>query len=173
MANRVKKPLPERLKRRAKLIYLKLLRLDDPPERIALGAAIGVLMGILPTFGIGGVLSIILAYLLKANKAAAVLGSVIMNPLTSPFFWTLSAALGSFILGENSQAMLAALSKTNGENVIGNLSRVTLVYMAGNVVISAVFTLASYYIVKLWVIKHREKKALRRKMNEQQNGTLR
>ncbi|TAN63593.1 DUF2062 domain-containing protein, partial [bacterium] len=61
MANRVKKPLPERLKRRAKLIYLKLLRLDDPPERIALGAAIGVLMGILPTFGIGGVLSIILA----------------------------------------------------------------------------------------------------------------
>jgi uncharacterized protein (TIGR03546 family) len=173
MANRVKRPVYERLKRKAKLAYLKLLRLDDPPERIALGAAIGVLMGILPTFGVGGVLSVILAFIFKANKAAAVLGSIIMNPLTSPFFWTLSAIIGSFILGENSQAMLNALSSTNTENIIGNLSRVTLVYMTGNVIISALFTVSSYFIVKVWVIKHREKKALRRKMNEQQNGTLR
>ena len=30
-----------RLKRKARLTYLRILRIDDPPERIARGAAIG------------------------------------------------------------------------------------------------------------------------------------
>lgn len=173
MRNRKNRPWTEKAKRRAKLTYIRLVRLDDPPERIARGAAIGVLMGILPTFGAGGLLSIFFAFIFRANKAAAVLGSIIMNPLTSPFFWTLSAGLGAFILGQDSSAILSALSKTGGENILRSVSRLTAVYMLGNVIISAAFTFASYYIVKLWVVKHREKKALKRRLKQEQENTLR
>src|SRR3989337_2514993 len=90
-----------RFKRKARLTYLRILRIDDPPERIARGAAIGVAMGVLPTFGLGTILSLAAAFILRANKAAAVLGSFIVNPLTAPFFWTLSAVVGSFIMRED------------------------------------------------------------------------
>ena len=77
-----------RLKRKARLTYLKILRIDDPPERIARGAAIGVAMGVLPTFGLGTLFALAFAFVFRANKAASVLGSFIMNPVTTPFFWT-------------------------------------------------------------------------------------
>lgn len=147
-----------RLKRRLKLLYLRILRIDDPPERIARGAAIGVLMGVLPTFGLGTLFSIALAFVLKANKAAAILGSFIVNPLTSPFFWTLSILVGSALLREDYQSIYERV-RTSG--LASGAGWAYLVYMAGNVVISAVFTAAAYYIVKWAVIRHRRKKALR------------
>lgn len=148
-----------KLKRRIRLSYLKILRLDDPPDRIARGAAIGVLMGILPTFGIGGLMAIGLAYILKANKAASVFGSFIMNPLTMPFFFSSSVLLGSAIFREDSATILA---KFHEASIINSLGWTTVVYMTGNIVISAVFTIASYYIVKDIIIRHRKKKAARR-----------
>jgi len=148
-----------RLKRKARLTYLKILRIDDPPERIARGAAIGVAMGVLPTFGLGILLSLAAAFVLKANKAASVLGSFIMNPVTSPFFWTASLVAGSLLTG-NDYHTIYAKAKTNG--FMTGAGEATLVFMAGNVVITAVTTIASYYLVKDAVIKHRLRKAKKR-----------
>lgn len=148
-----------KVKRRLRLVYLKILRLDDPPERIARGAAIGVLMGILPTFGLGGVFAIAIAFVLKANKAAALLGSFIMNPITSPFFWTLSIVIGSVILRQDYTAMLA---KFKGESLLKGAEWVYMVFLTGNVILAAVFTAASYYLVRNAIIKHRKNKAEKR-----------
>lgn len=147
-----------RLRRRLRLVYLKMLRIDDPPERIARGAAIGILMGILPTFGAGTLLSFAFAFAFRANKAAAVLASLVVNPLTSPFFWTLSAIVGGFILKED-YAMI--LDKLRNGSVWRGIESAYIVYMTGNIIVSAVFTVATYYIVKYSVIKHRERKAKR------------
>lgn len=155
----------ERVKRWLKLWRYKILRIDDPPERIARGAAIGVLMGVLPTFGVGGFLAIGIAFLLKANKAAAVLGSFIVNPLTSPFFWTLSIIIGSFITGEDSSTILARMKH---DGVLASAGSAWLVYMAGNIVISAVCTPFSYYMVKAAIVRHRQRKEEKRR--KRQNG---
>ncbi len=148
-----------KVKRRIRLLYLKILRIDDPPERIARGASIGVLMGILPTFGLGGVFALALAFVLKANKAAALLGSFIMNPVTSPFFWTLSIVIGSVILRQDYSAML---SRFRGESLLKGAEWVYMVFLTGNVMLAAVFTAASYYLVKKMIIKHRKNKAEKR-----------
>ncbi len=148
----------ERLRRRLRLIYLQILRIDDPPERIARGAAIGVMMGILPTFGLGIILSIIFAFIFRANKAAAVLGSLIMNPVTSTFFWTLSALVGSVVFWEDSRLILENLK--NGSFLDG-VGWATVVYLVGNAIVTAVFTTATYYLVKKEVERHRIKKAKR------------
>lgn len=147
------------IKRRIRLTYLRILRIDDPPERISRGIAIGVLMGILPTFGLGGLMSFGIAFILKANKAAAILGSFIMNPLTSPFFWTLSIVLGSVIMREDSSTIMA---KFHGENFWKGAGRTYLVFLVGNILVSAVFTAASYYISKKWIISHRKHKAAKK-----------
>lgn len=148
-----------KVKRRIRLTYLKILRLDDPPERIARGAAIGVLMGILPTFGLGGVFALALAFVLRANKAAAIIGSFIMNPITSPFFWTLSVVIGSVILRQDYNTML---SKFRGESLLKGAEWVYVVFLTGNVILAAVLTAASYYLVKNAIIRHRKHKAEKR-----------
>jgi hypothetical protein len=148
-----------KLKRWARLSYLKLIRVDDPPERIARGAAIGVLCGILPTFGAGGFIAIAVAFVFRANKAAAVLGSLIMNPITTPFFWTLSVVLGSVILGEDSSSILATIRE---ESLLDGITLAYLAFLTGNAIIAIVCTSGAYYLTKNAIIKHREHKAKKR-----------
>lgn len=144
-----------RLKRWARLSYLNIIRMNDPPERIARGAAIGVLCGVLPTFGAGGIIALAVAFVFKANKAAAVLGSLIMNPITTPFFWTLSVVLGSLILGEDSSSILVAIRE---ESLLDGLSLAYLAFLTGNAIIAIVCTSGAYYLTKNAIIKHRERK---------------
>ncbi|MCC6501640.1 MAG: DUF2062 domain-containing protein [Deltaproteobacteria bacterium] len=136
-----------------------MLRIDDPPERIAKGAAIGVAVGVLPTFGIGVIFSLAIAYFLKANKAASVLGGLIMNPVTSPFFFVLSIFTGSFLLHEDYHTIYARMME-NG--FLNGAESATLVFMAGNIVVTAATTIASYYIVRNLVIRHRRRKEEKR-----------
>ncbi|HLA50883.1 MAG TPA: DUF2062 domain-containing protein, partial [Thermodesulfobacteriota bacterium] len=56
-----------RIRRWGNLHYYKIMRIDDPPYKIARGVALGVFMGIFPTFGLGIVFAIAAAYILKAN----------------------------------------------------------------------------------------------------------
>jgi len=153
------RPLPVRLKRAVRFYYLRLARIDDPPERIARGAAIGVLMGILPTFGLGALLAIIFSFVFKANKAAALIGSIIMNPLTQPFFIAASITLGSVLLGENSSTILAAFKE---DGITGGITTASVVYVLGNSIISTAFALASYFSVKKTIIRHRAHKRARK-----------
>ncbi|MBI5233576.1 MAG: DUF2062 domain-containing protein [Deltaproteobacteria bacterium] len=141
----------EKLKRWYRLTYLKILRIDDPPEMIARGAAIGAFMGVLPTFGVGIILSIFGAFILRANKASAVLGTFIMNPITTPLFWSLSLATGGLMLGHGKAAA--------GKNIFKEAS---YTFLAGNLVISAITAAAVYFIVKKLIIRHRIKKAAKR-----------
>lgn len=145
--------------RRARLVYLKMLRLNDSPEKIALGAALGVLMGIFPTFGVGTILALILAAVTRANKAAAILGSLVMNPLTSPFFWTLSVLTGSVLMGEDSQKIL---EKVRDEGLFRGFGRAYLVFTVGNLIVSGVFAGATYLFVRWAVTRHRRLKAARK-----------
>jgi len=148
-----------KFKRKARLTYLRILRIDDPPERIARGAAIGVAMGVLPTFGLGIILSLAAAFILKANKAASVLGSFIMNPVTSPFFWTASLVTGSLLTGNDYTTIMGKV-KENG--FLTGAGEASVVFLAGNIVVTAGTTAASYYLVKNAIIRHRRKKEEKR-----------
>ena len=60
------------MKRILRFVYLRIVRANDSPPRVAAGVAIGVFLGIFPTFGLGLVLAYILAVIFRINKAAAV-----------------------------------------------------------------------------------------------------
>lgn len=156
------KHLLAKLKRRARFTYLKILRIDDPPERIAKGAAIGVAVGVLPTFGIGIIFSLAAAYALNANKAASMLGGLIMNPVTSPFFFALSIFTGSFLLHKDYHTIYANMIENGFFNGAGDAS---LVFIIGNIVITAITTMAAYYIVLSSIIRHRRKKEEKRRIH--------
>ena len=80
-----------------KLIYIKLFRIHDTPQKIALGVGIGVFLGILP--GTGPVAALFMAFILRVNRAAALLGSLLTNTWLSFLTFFLSIKIGAGIMG--------------------------------------------------------------------------
>lgn len=94
MANR---PVLTKVSRFFKAVYLKLFRIDDTPQRIASGLGLGVFMGVLP--GTGPIAALALAFLLRVNRASALLGSLLTNTWLSIPVFLLSLKAGAYITG--------------------------------------------------------------------------
>ena len=73
------------MRRRIKEHGAKLLVIKDTPKSIALGAAIGVLLGFTPLFGLKTLLALLLAALFRVNKIAAVV-AVSLHDLVLPLW---------------------------------------------------------------------------------------
>ncbi|MBW3598332.1 MAG: DUF2062 domain-containing protein [Planctomycetes bacterium] len=69
-------------RRLRRFVMHSVLHADDPPHRLALGAAIGIFVTFTPTVGIQMLVAIFLAWLLRANKAIGVPLVWISNPAT-------------------------------------------------------------------------------------------
>ena len=75
------------------------LRLRDSVRAIAIGVAAGVFVTFTPLMGLHIVLAMGLAWVLRGNLMAAVLGTAVGNPFTFPAIWLATYRLGSSILG--------------------------------------------------------------------------
>ncbi len=78
---------------------LRLVRLQASPDEIAKGVALGIFIGMTPTFGFQMAIAVFFAFLLKENKLAAALGVWITNPVTAPFIYALEYETGRLLLG--------------------------------------------------------------------------
>jgi len=87
------------LKWKFKKIAVRLLRLNNTPQEIALGIAIGVFIGILPVYGLHTVLVVVAAILVRpANKIAIFLGTSISLPPTIPPITWAGYEIGRLVL---------------------------------------------------------------------------
>ena len=92
---------PNLLKSRVKEFIENAKTLQGEPGYIATGMAIGVFIGVTPTFPFHTVLALTLAFAFRGSKPAAVLGVWFGNPLTMPFFYLGSYKIGMLILGNS------------------------------------------------------------------------
>ncbi|MFA5145190.1 MAG: DUF2062 domain-containing protein [Candidatus Omnitrophota bacterium] len=86
-----------------KLLYLELFKINDSPQKIALGLGLGVFSGIFP--GTGPLAALFLAFLLRANRASALLGSLLTNTWLSFVTFLLAIKLGSALFGVSWQKL--------------------------------------------------------------------
>ncbi len=84
--------------RQVKLRLVRFVRLRGLPEEIAKGVALGIFIGMTPTFGFQMAIALFFAYLLKENRLAAVLGVWITNPVTAPFIYAIEYEMGRIIM---------------------------------------------------------------------------
>ena len=78
-----------------------ILHADDPPARLALGAAIGVFIAFTPTFGFQMLLVVFSAWLLRANKAVGLPIVWISNPATIAVIYYPCYVVGRTLLGRD------------------------------------------------------------------------
>lgn len=132
------------LQRLFRLIYLKLVRINATPQKVALGAGIGVLSGILP--GTGPIAAAALAFLFRANRAAALAGSLLTNTWLSFVIFIPAIKAGSFIFGVEWQAV------QRRQLVNLSFSQVILPVITGYLAIGILLGAASY-LITLVIVK--------------------
>jgi len=140
-----KKPLLQKTKD----VIKGILRTKDSPEKIALGLAIGVFWGIIPTFGFAILFSLPTAFLFKGNKLAAILGTFVANPFTTPFIYAFEYKVGQLIL--KTAPLPLSWDIFNLESLL-NISKSLLV---GSIFLAIGLTLLTYSLVLQIVIRYR------------------
>jgi len=78
-------------------VSAKFFHINDSAQKIALGVGLGVFSGLMP--GTGPAVALFLALIFRANRAAALLGSILTNTWLSLVTFILAIKLGSVILG--------------------------------------------------------------------------
>jgi uncharacterized protein (DUF2062 family) len=113
-------------------------------ETFAGGFALGLIVGLLPTFYLQVVLSLVFSYIFRLNVSAAILGTLITNPVTTPPILVLQYQLGVLLVGSPTPEELeryAGILKI----VLGHARP----YLVGSVVSSLAAGLAGYVLILL------------------------
>jgi hypothetical protein len=136
----------------------RIKHLNGDPHDVALGMAIGVFIGVTPTIPLHTALALLLAFVFRASKPAAMIGVWISNPVTIPVFYLGSYKAGAFLLGISMPFDLKYDS-------IMELAKVgldaTLAMLLGGVVIGIPPAVGAYYITKRLAANYRLKKELK------------
>jgi uncharacterized protein (DUF2062 family) len=92
----------------------RLVGLNDTPESIAAGTAIGVFIALLPVYGFQMILGASIAAVARVNKVAAALPAWLTNPVTIPPVLYLQYRLGRLLIpGRDPEGMWHRIHRVN------------------------------------------------------------
>ena len=178
---------------RRALIYLRhrLTRIPDAPHRIARGVACGIFVSFTPFFGIHLILAAALAWAIRGNILAALIGTAVGNPLTFPFIAVLSLDVGRAIMdtgdGVPFSQIMTAFGQA-GDEIIRNflalftadvmawdrldrfMEGVFLPYLIGGIAPGVAAGLAGYWLCLPALNGYQRLRALRREVRTQENA---
>jgi hypothetical protein len=162
----MKKKEGNRLQRFFKFIYLKLFRINDTPQRIALGFGLGVFLGMLP--GTGPIAALCCALLFRLNRIAALLGSVLTNTWISFVTFVPAIKIGSTVMSLDWQKVYQDWSLSFKDFHWANLFKlgaleIALPVLVGFLIISLISGLLAYIVALVVAIEIRKIKQGRQK----------
>ena len=148
-------------------LYYKIVREDATPEYVARGWAIGMFYGCFIPFGLQLVCSIPTAFLLKASKIGASVGTLLTNPVSIFFIYPAQCWIGCKIIGKNiSYDTISASMHTvithdgpwyeSYQILAAEGLDIIISFFVGGALLTAIMTPITYIFV-LWLIKRYRK----------------
>ncbi len=139
-------------------LYEELTLVNESPHRVSLSFAVGVFLGILPFTGV--LAAIAIAWALRLNKAAAILGSAITNTWLGLIVLGFAVKIGAALTGANwrhLQDQLTSLLKDFSLKSFQQVDIWSLLFavIVGYVVLSVAFALVGYGIARMVIFWHR------------------
>lgn len=136
-----------------KQIYLKIVYANDSPHKVSFGLGIGVFSGILP--GTGPIAALFLASILKANRASALLGSLLTNTWISLVIPVISIKIGALVTGLEWRELYSAWAHIRFTDIFKtSIFHIILPVILGYLVVAFVASLLTYLctlIILQWV----------------------
>jgi len=130
-----------------RLQALRMIRENSTPARTGLGFGLGTFIGVFPSFMVGTPLAFFLAGRFGWNRAAAMGGTFLMNPLTAPAVYSASTLVGLQVLGRD-------LDVAPVGGMLNYVQHFGIAFLVGNTIVAVliatllglvIFTLAAYH----------------------------
>ena len=148
-------------------LWYRFITLKSSNERIAAGFALGMLIGLLPTFGVQIILATALAMALRVNIFAALAGINITNYATVIPIYAFNYRVGCYVLGvapkatfivEQSASFLAKISHFAGAG-----AKAFGLLWLGSFIVAVPSTIISYFLMK-WFLHYARSFISRRRL---------
>lgn len=145
-----------RLQKQFRSIYERFIKLKGAPREIALGFALGLMIGMTPFLGAHFVTSIALASLLGWSKISAMVGVNITNVFTAPLIYPVNYWVGARLVGvSNGVRWPAAFTADEMINLVKQSPLVLVDLCAGGLILGIPLAFAGYVVVLRAVRFHR------------------
>lgn len=139
-----------------------MAKLKGTPQSIAVGAACGIVISFTPFVG-ALMLAMIMAWVLRGNIMAALVGTTVGNPWTFPFIWVSIFYTGRKILGsdyteaanidfaEVFAKAVKALINLDFDLFFNDIWPIVFPMMVGCIPFCIVVWTAAYYVIKMMI----------------------
>lgn len=153
-----------RLLRSLRYGYLRIVRIKAPAESIALGLALGVFAGCMPFLSLQMVIAVSLAFVLRASKIAAALGTWWTNPFNWALVFPLFYMLGRvFVPGEVALLSIGDLAQLSLSELFQRGWKWLLITTLGGVIAGIPMAMLTYIFTLRGVRMYHNARAARRR----------
>ena len=140
--------LSNKLRRFFSYYKLKLARLPASSYAISAGFACGSMVSFTPLLGFHFVLAVVFSYLFRANYIAALIGTIVGNPISFPFIWGLIYKIGVFVVDRSDNDLSPNI---NFEIIINQTYDIFIPMLVGGAVLAIPVWLLTYFITYSFV----------------------
>jgi len=153
---------------------LKLLAIRDTPEAIAGGVAIGLFFSFTPLFGLKTICVIFVAWLTRSNIIAAVLAVTLHDVLlpVMPVIYRWEYDIGFWLLSHPHHwppSLVKAPWEVHHWRSWANLRAVGKDTLLGSIVCATPLAAIAFWVTKMLVARHQQKKQAKRPSVDQQS----
>ena len=143
------------LKRACVFYFLKLIRVKDSIDKLAVGFACGSMVSFTPFIGLHFLLAVFFAYLLRGNIVASLIGTFVGNPFTFPFIWIFIYKVGNIFFKNDKNFSLEFTFRSlfdQGYDIL-------IPMLIGSLIVSIPVWFISYFTVKILMSSFKKRKA--------------
>ena len=142
------------LKRASLFYFLKLIRVKDSVDKLAIGFACGTMVSFTPFIGFHFFLAIIFAFLLRGNLVASLIGTFVGNPFTFPFIWIFIYRVGN-IFFKNDQSFSL---KFTFESLFNQGYDILAPMLIGSLIVSIPIWFITFFSLKFLILSFKKRK---------------
>ncbi len=143
------------LKRTSIYYFLRLARLEASIYSISAGFACGSMVSFTPFIGFHFILAIVVAFLIRGNILASMIGTIVGNPFTFPFIWITIYNIGIIFFNPDK---LNENVELNLDSVLNGGWDILLPMLIGSAIICIPIWCFSYFIIRFLLLGFRKKK---------------
>ena len=149
------KNLLSRVNRIISYYKLRLARLTGSNYAISSGFACGAMVSFTPLLGFHFILAIIFAYLIRGNFIAALIGTVVGNPITFPFIWGLIYKIGTYLTNIKLQKITHEI---NFEMIVNQTYEIFFPMLVGGIIIAPLVWIITYYTIYSFIASFKRRR---------------
>ena len=143
------------LKRTSIYYFLRLTRLEASIYSISAGFACGSMVSFTPFIGFHFVLAVLVAFLIRGNLIASLIGTAVGNPFTFPFIWITIYRIGIIFTNDH---QVDKNIEFDIDSMLSGSADVLVPMLIGSAVISLPIWFISFFFIRSLLTGFKRKK---------------